>query len=361
MPKDSTLQPHLRRWRRVLLSASLACALLVAFLAWRHTPVSTVPVKLSHTYQQALDQAHDGKPGAARMLYQQLARSDLQDEQRINLLAELHNYPSPQALKLLDAHLGNDSPAVRQAAIKATLDLLPRSHRSVLLGPLLSDPDASVRFDATLALTQLSPDELGLYFAAMQHSAEMFQQSLQQQMPTAENRLQLASLYEQTGRKIQALGALEEAVNLAPDNLDAALARLALMDETGHQEQARQSFARLLERHPDSPVLQHALGQWLLEHEQTEYALLSLAKASELAPENTAYRYDLAVALHALEQMEAAQQQLTHILQAQPAHRQARVLLIQYARESGQLQHVQVLLAELEQQNPDDPALQQGL
>ena len=29
--------------------------------------------------------------------------------------------------------------------------------------------------------------------------------------------------------------------------------------------------------------------------------------------------------------------------------------------ESGQLQNVQVLLAQLEQQNPDDPALQQGL
>lgn len=361
MTKDSTLQPHVRRWRRVLLGASLACALLVAFLAWRHTPIDTAPAKLSHTYQQALDQAHDGKPGAARMLYQQLARTDLRDERRINLLAELPHYPSPQALKLLDAQLGNDSPAVRQAAIQATLHLLPRAHRSVLLGPLLSDPDAAVRFDATLALTQLSPDELGLYFAALQHSADLYQQSLQQQAATVQNRMQLASLYQQTGQKRQALAALEEAVNLEPDNLDAALARLALMDDTGQQEQARQQFARLLQRHPDSPLLQHALGQWLLEHEQPEYALLSLAKASELAPDNNNYRYDLALALHELDQMEAAQKQLVHILQSQPANRRARVLLIQYARESGQLQHVQVLLAELEQQNPDDPALQQGL
>ncbi len=361
MPKDSTLQPHLRRWRRVLLGASLVCALLVAFLAWRHTPVSTTQAKLSHTYEQALDQAHDGKPGAARMLYQQLARTDLEDDRRINLLAELHNYPSPQALKLLDAHLGSESSRVRQAAINATLKLLPRNHRSVLLGPLLSDPDTGVRFAATLALTQLSPDELGLYFAAMQHSAEAFQQHLQQQAPTAANRLELASLYEQTGRKDQALAALQEAVKLDPDNLDAALARLALMDETGQQEQARQLFARLLERHADSSLLQHALGQWLLEHQQPEYALLSLAKASELAPDNMDYRFDLAVALHQLDQMEAAQKQLTHILQSQPANRRARVMLIQYARESGQLQHVQVLLAELEQQNPDDPALQQGL
>jgi hypothetical protein len=32
------------------------------------------------------------------------------------------------------------------------------------------------------------------------------------------------------------------------------------------------------------------------------------------------------------------------------------VLLIEYWKETGQLQNVQVLLAELERQNPDDPA-----
>ena len=64
---------------------------------------------------------------------------------------------------------------------------------------------------------------------------------------------------------------------------------------------------------------------------------------------------------HDLNQLEAAQRQLEELLQRQPANRKARVLLIRYWKESGQLQNVQVLLAQLEQQNPDDPALQQGL
>ncbi len=89
--------------------------------------------------------------------------------------------------------------------------------------------------------------------------------------------------------------------------------------------------------------------------------MLSLAKAAELAPENNDYRYDLATALHSLNELEAAQKQLTQIVQNDPANRRARVLLVQYWKETGQLQNVQVLLAELEQQNPDDPALQQGL
>src|SRR5690606_10009541 len=99
-----------------------------------------------------------------------------------------------------------------------------------------------------------------------------------------------------------------------------------------------------LEKHPDSAYLQHALGLWLLNHDQTEYALLGLAKAVELEPDNSDYRYKLAVALHDLEQLEAAQRQLEELLLRQPANRKARVLLINYWKQAGQLQNVQVLL-----------------
>ena len=76
---------------------------------------------------------------------------------------------------------------------------------------------------------------------------------------------------------------------------------------------------------------------------------------------NKDYRYDLATTLHGEQELEAAQNQLQEIVQRHPADRKARVLLINYWKESGQLQNVQILLAQLEQLNPDDPALQQGL
>lgn len=112
---------------------------------------------------------------------------------------------------------------------------------------------------------------------------------------------------------------------------------------------------------PDSAFLQHQLGLWLTRHDQEEYALLAFSRAVELEPDNLDYRYSLAVTLHDLEQVEAAQKQLETVLSREPANRRARVLLIQYWKETGQLQNVQVLLAELERQNPDDPLLQQGL
>ncbi|RMP13228.1 TPR domain-containing protein [Pseudomonas syringae pv. delphinii] len=358
--KGLSPQPTTRRRWQIAAAAAALLTLALAFWWWR-TPVQTAPVKLSHTYAQALEQAHDGKPGAARVLYQQLARTDLSDEQRITLLAELSDYPSPQALKLLDAGLGNASDQVRKAAIDASVKLVSNSQRSLLLGPLLDDPEQSVRFHATRALLGLSPDELGLYFAVLQQSAEAFQESLKSQPQDAQNQLQLARLYLQTGDLEPAVAALQRATSLDPGNIEAALAHIELLDRKGQAEQARSLFAGLLERNPGSSILQHALGMWLLNHGQAEFALLSLAKATELAPDSNDYRYDLAVALHSLNELEAAQKQLTQIVQNQPANRKARVLLIQYWKETGQLQNVQILLAELEQQNPDDPVLQQGL
>lgn len=364
MPRldSQALSPHSFIRRRWKIGAALAVllTLLLMFWWWR-APIQPTPARLSHTYAEALEQAQAGKPGAARVLYQQLARNDLSDAERISLLAELSDYPSPQALKLLDAGLGDASAQVRKAAIDVSVKLVSNSQRSLLLGPLLDDSDASVRYHATSALLGLSPDELGLYFAVLQQSAEAFQEFLRSQPQTAQSQLQLARLYLQTGDLDPAVAALQRATSLDPGNIEAALAHIELLDRKGQAEQARSLFAGLLERNPGSSMLQHALGMWLLNHGQAEFAVLSLAKATELAPDNSDYRYDLAVALHSLNELEAAQKQLTQIVQNQPANRKARVLLIQYWKENGQLQNVQILLAELEQQNPDDPELQQGL
>lgn len=348
--------------RRIALIAGLILIALIGVVyLTRQWSVPPAPPVLSQTYGEALELAHNGKPGAARVLYQHLARNDLSDIRRASLLAELANYPSPQALKLLDAALQSDSVLIRQAAIEVTTKMLPDGKRSILLGPLLEDPEAAVRLAATMALLDLSPDELGLYFAALQHSVDLCTASLKAQPATGTNQLQLARLLTHSGEKTTALSVLKAAMDAEPKNLDVAIAYLDQLDQQGQAERARQLLAQLLAQHPHSSRLQHALGMWLLVHDQTEYALLALAKAVELEPDNTDYRYDLAVALHDLEQVEAAQKQLAEILQRQPANRKARILLIRYWKETGQLQNVQVLQAGLEQQNPDDPALQQGL
>ncbi len=347
-----------RRWRAgIALFGLLILALGWLVHGWRAPP--TAPV-ISHSYGEALEQAHNGKPGAARVLYQQLSRTDLSDIRRAGLLAELSNYPSARALKILDGDLKRPAPLVQQTAIDTVSAMIPGAQRSMLIGPLLDDPDQGVRFSAVRALLGLTPDELGLYYGALLGAAEQYENTLISQPPSGQSQMQLAKLFVSRGDARKAFDALDLALKLEPNNLQAGVAKVQLLDQQGQIDRSRQQLADLLEKHPQSPLLQHALGMWLLHHRQNEYALLALAKAVELEPENTAYRYDLAVALHDLQELEPAQRQLEEILQRQPANRRARTLLIEYWKENGQLQKVQVLLAELEQLNPDDPALQES-
>lgn len=319
------------------------------------------PQTLKHSYTKALEQAHNGLPGAARVLYQQLARSDLSDVHRTSLHAELPNYPSPHALKLADADLQHPSPLVRQAAIDSVVGLVPGPQRSLLLGPLLSDDDHRIRFAAAKAMLGLGPDELGLYYGPLQTVLDEYVRILQAELDDGPAQLLLARLYLHDGAYPEALAALQRCLTLTPDDLDAVALQVQVLERQGRTDQARQVLADQLIRHPDSAFLQHELGLWLLRHGQSEYALLAFARALELEPDNSQYRYTLATSLHDLEQVEAAQKQLEAILARQPANRKARLLLISYWKETGQLQNVQVLLAQLEQQNPDDPILQQGL
>ena len=86
-------------------------------------------------------------------------------------------------------------------------------------------------------------------------------------------------------------------------------------------------------------------------------ALKAFAEAVRLEPKNSQYDYVYAVALHDSGQLEAACHRLEDLLERDAANREARLALISYWREAGQIQKVQALLAELEQQNPDDPVL----
>ena len=158
----------------------LCALLLIVLITWyfsHSTPVA-VPPAIAHGYAKALKQARNGEPGAARVLYQQLARPDLSDERRVALHAELPNYPSPQALKLADKDLADDSPQVREAAIHSIVGLVPTGQRTLLLGPLLDDPQQDVRFTAANALLGLSPDTLGLYFGPLQQVLDEFVKKL---------------------------------------------------------------------------------------------------------------------------------------------------------------------------------------
>ena len=241
--------PQSRRY--LLISLGLVLLIVVAWLSLRST-APVVPEAIQRGYSEALTAARSGQPGAARQLYQQLARPDLSVKRSVWLLAELPNYPSPQALKLADAHLQNEAPEVRLAAIQSIVGLVPGGQRSLLLGPMLDDEDQSVRFAAINALLGLTPDELGLYFAPLQQAIDGWEQVLKGQPESAATYAQLARLYLHNAELKQAQQALDNTLRLEPGNLQALVMQIDVLDRQGQSDAARQLLAKQLQAQPDS-------------------------------------------------------------------------------------------------------------
>ncbi|RJG11078.1 hypothetical protein D3879_15540 [Pseudomonas cavernicola] len=310
-------------------------------------------------YADALHQARNGLPGAARMLKQQLERTDLPAIRRATLLAELPNYPSQRSLELAAVALNNSAPQVREAAIDVVSVLSPAQQQIGLLTPRLSDPVRAVRIAAAWQLAQLPEQDrapIAKLWQPVIREYEDVQNSLKER---AEANLNLAMLYQNTGRITLAEPALRDALLRNPDFLPAVVTLVQLLDAQGRTNEARQLLEENLARHPDAALLQHTQGLALVRRGEPDKALLALRKAAQLAPENPQFSFVLAIALHDSGQQEAARKQLEDLLKRQPTNRNARLALISYWHEAGQMQEVQVLQAELEQQNPDDPELQQ--
>jgi predicted CXXCH cytochrome family protein len=314
------------------------------------------PAPADGGYAQALFSARKGRAGAAAALYAQLARTDLPGLRKATLLAELPQYPTPQAGQILVAALRHPDPVVRLAAIEVVGALTTPEQQVPALGPLLNDPRRAVRLAATWQLAQLPP---ALHQGLPRWPAVLadYEQAQRAQLDRAEALTNLAALYQVTQRADQVESSLHLALQRNPNFHPA---RLMLAQWLEAQGQAGQGIALLHEstaNYPEEASLYHALGLALVRSGQRQEALAALRQAYELAPENRDYAYVLAVALHDAGQVEAALTLLRAQLVLAPANRTLRMALISYLRESGAIQQANALFAELASLNPEDPLL----
>ncbi len=311
-------------------------------------------------YADAIFAARHGSPGAARMLMQQLARTDLPAIRRATVLTQLATYPSQRSLEQAAIALNNQAPQVRTAAIDAIAAMGSAEQFISLLTPRLSDPVRAVRMNAASQLANIPAQQRASIDKLWRPAIEEYEATQQALRDRAEANLNLAMLYQNTGRGGQAEAALREALQRNPDFLPALVSLAQLLDAQGQHGPALQLLNDAIAKHPKAGLLQHSLGLMLIRAGERDQALAALAKAAQLTPDDPQFNYIYAIALHDLGKPEEARNQLEALLKRQPTNRSARMALISYWHEAGQPQKVQVLQAELEQQNPDDPELQQA-
>lgn len=309
-------------------------------------------------YAASLDLLRSGKPGAAQALLTQLANSELPAIRRATLLDELPNYPSERTLQAARSALGDSAPQVRAAAVEALAALLPPQQRSMPLAPLLRDPVLAVRIAAAYALLPARAAGLGAAQAAFEQALDEYESVQLSLLERAEANLNLALLYQASGRTDAVEPYLRSAVLRDADFLPARVALVQWLDSHGRQDEARTLLEDSLRQHPDSALLQQAHGLALIRQGRRDQALVALRKAVQLAPQNAGYGYVLAVALHDQGQREPAMQQLWSSLQQQPFNRDVRLALMHYLQQARQVDTANALLESLRQLNPYDPMLQ---
>jgi predicted CXXCH cytochrome family protein len=308
-------------------------------------------------YDESLWLIRNGQPGAAQALYEQLQSSHLPAIQRATLLAELPLYPSEQALKLATQDLNHPAPQVRESAVRAISAFLPPPERAPLLTPLLADPVKAVRIAAARDLLSVARNGLGSAqdnWNAAIAEYEAVQKSLAER---AEANLNLAMLYQASGRSGEVEALLRTALKRDPDFYPALVTLVQWLEANGRRQEAQTLLAQSLKEHPDAALLQHTQGLSLVRAGKSAQAMPALRKAAQLEPQNAQYGYVLAVALHDSGKVDEACQELERLLKVQPANRNARLSLIQYYLDSGQEPKAQVLLQGWKKMNRGDPAL----
>jgi predicted CXXCH cytochrome family protein len=308
-------------------------------------------------YDESLWLIRNGQPGAAQALYEQLQRSHLPAIQRATLLAELPLYPSEQALKLATQDLNNPAPQVRESAVRAISAFLLPPERAPLLTPLLADPVKAVRIVAARDLLSVARNGLGSAqdnWNAAIAEYEAVQKSLAER---AEANLNLAMLYQASGRSGEVEALLRTALKRDPDFYPALVTLVQWLEANGRSQEAQTLLTQSLKEHPDAALLQHTQGLSLVRAGKSAQAMPALHKAAQLEPQNAQYGYVLAVALHDSGKVDEACQELERLLKVQPANRNARLSLIQYYLDNGQKPKAQELLQGWNKMNKGDPAL----
>ena len=308
-------------------------------------------------YDESLWLIRNGQHGAAQALYEQLQRSNLPAIQRATLLGELPLYPSEQALKLATKDLGNSAPQVRESAVRAISAFLPPPERAPLLTPLLKDPVKAVRIGAARDLLGAARNGLGGAQANWEAAIAEYETVQNSLLERAEANLNLAMLYQASGRNDEVEPLLRSALKRDPDFYPALVMLVQWLEASGRSQEAQTLLAQSLKEHPDAALLQHTQGLSLVRAGKSAQAMPALRKAAQLEPQNGQYGYVLAVALHDSGKVDEACAELERLLKVQPANRNARLSLIQYYLDSGQEPKAQVLLQAWKKMNMGDPAL----
>jgi predicted CXXCH cytochrome family protein len=235
---------------------------------------------------------------------------------RASALAELRNDGSTGIAERIQAT--RDADAQVRAAAADSFDPLPAAQRLYALSPLLSDPVRAVRIAAARGLSSVPPDQLAAQRAAFDAALAEYiaAQNVSLDMPGAQ--LNLAVVYQNTGRLDVAEQHYLQALKIDPDFTPARANLAQLYNGTARNADAERVLTEGLKRMPSIGELQYSLGLVLAEEKRVDEAAAALAKAAKLLPDRARVHYNLGLALQQLGRRQPAEAALLQAQKLEP-------------------------------------------
>ena len=271
------------------------------------------------------------------------------------------NAPPPQVAAALQQGLGDESPLVRAAALRA-LEGLPPHLRWPLGQASLGDPVRAVRLEAARALLGLAPAEASASERERLERAQAELEAAERARPSRpESHVNLANLYQRQGRPQEAERELRTALRLDPRAVPALVNLADLYRAQEREAEALPLLQQAVEFEPDNPEAQHALGLGLIRAGQRGAALAPLRLAAELRPGAPRYAYVYALALQEAGQLGAARGALVSALRRRPGDGNLLWALVGVLRAQGDRAALRQIARELTRRYPRDPRVRQLL
>ena len=308
---------------------------------------------------QAIYAARIHQVDANSLLIDLAGNGKINDMARATALGLLENYPNMSSYSAARQQLDSAQPLLRMGALSA-LAFLPLQQRWQDISPLLNDPIAAVRLEATRLLMGIAGLDQDQQQVLNQH-IERYIEALMVSADMPNGQLSLAAVYLAQGAYQKAEQAYKYALRLDAQSVPARLNLADLYRTQGQERQALDQLLQAQQANPSNATVLFSLGLAQIRGGNSALALVSLEKASRLAPETVRYSYAYGIALNSQGRAREAVQVMTQALQRDNQNRDLLFALATINRDLGELADARSYAQRMVTAFPEDAGAQQLL
>jgi tetratricopeptide (TPR) repeat protein len=287
-------------------------------------------------YAEAIHAGRSGSPSANELLISAITNSDYPGIARATALSLLRPPYSGTIVTEIRSNLANPDSLIRSAALTALAAAAPELIIE-WAAQLLTDPVRSVRIEAARIVSPLQASLSGERLRVFQlaNDERIAAQHAIAERPEAH--INLGNVHMEAGDAPRAEAALLQALRLEPRAAAARVNIAELYLQTGRGVEAEQVLREGIAMDADQAILHHALGLMLVRTNQHDAALPELAAAASLQPGEPRFVYVYAVALNSLDRAVEATALLQDATKRFPADFDMHWALATMLRDQGRL------------------------